>query len=329
MTDFILPDIGEGIVECELLKWHVAVGDLVKEDQAVAEVMTDKATVEIPSMYNGIVSKLYFNEGEIAKVHKPLFALEASDLVDHNKNTNNPMPNLENENSQKKNIESFVLPDIGEGIVECEIVEWLVAEGDSVKEDQPICDVMTDKALVQIPAVHDGVISKLYYAKGDIALASEYNQIANKYAKFIQIQRSIAEGKLWDAIYSFRMGEADKARTSYNDALQHYDYYDLAKEVSFHEASSEYMELLDNREQAIEFRRALVEQVSSSASIYNQMLAHWNYCRILGRFGKPMETALADARSLGTKSLNPSIYLQKLDEIEAGQYWEYAWQKDT
>lgn len=59
----------------------------------------------------------------------------------------------------------FILPDIGEGIVECEVVEWLVQEGDNVSEDQPICDVMTDKALVQIPAVHDGVISKLYYQK--------------------------------------------------------------------------------------------------------------------------------------------------------------------
>ena len=49
-------------------------------------------------------------------------------------------------------IKDFILPDIGEGVVECELVEWLVAEGDSVVEDQPIADVMTDKALVQIPA---------------------------------------------------------------------------------------------------------------------------------------------------------------------------------
>lgn len=172
------------------------------------------------------------------------------------------------------------------------------------------------------------LLRAIAYARGDIALASEYNEIANKYAKFIQIQRSIAEGKLWDAIYALRLGEVDKAQTAYNDALEHYEYYDLAKEVTFHEVSSEYMELLGKAEQAIEFRRALIEQVSSSASIYNQMLAHWNYCRILGRFGKPMETALASARSLGAKSLNPSIYLQKLDEIEAGEYWEYAWQKE-
>ena len=63
----------------------------------------------------------------------------------------------------------FILPDIGEGIVECEIVEWLVKEGDEIVEDQPVCDVMTDKALVQIPAKYSGKVTKLYYAKGDIA----------------------------------------------------------------------------------------------------------------------------------------------------------------
>ena len=63
----------------------------------------------------------------------------------------------------------FILPDIGEGIVECELLEWLVAEGDRIVEDQPVAEVMTDKAVVQIPAMHDGVVEKLHYAKGDIA----------------------------------------------------------------------------------------------------------------------------------------------------------------
>ena len=63
----------------------------------------------------------------------------------------------------------FILPDIGEGIVECEIVEWLIKEGDVLAEDQPVCDVMTDKALVQIPAKYAGKVVKLHYAKGEIA----------------------------------------------------------------------------------------------------------------------------------------------------------------
>ena len=75
MSDFILPDIGEGIVECELVKWLVSEGDVIEEDQPVAEVMTDKALVEIPAPYKGRVTRLYFKEGDIAKVHAPLFEL--------------------------------------------------------------------------------------------------------------------------------------------------------------------------------------------------------------------------------------------------------------
>ena len=73
---FILPDIGEGIVECEVIEWKVQEGDIIVEDQIIVDVSTDKAIIEIPSMYNGRVTKLYYAEGDIAKVHQPLFALE-------------------------------------------------------------------------------------------------------------------------------------------------------------------------------------------------------------------------------------------------------------
>lgn len=76
MSDFILPDIGEGIVECELTKWRVKEGDVVEEDQPVVEVMTDKALVEIPAPEKGQITRLYYSEGEIARVHEPLFAYE-------------------------------------------------------------------------------------------------------------------------------------------------------------------------------------------------------------------------------------------------------------
>ena len=77
--DFILPDIGEGIVECELLAWLVVEGEEIVEDQPVAEVMTDKATVQIPAMYSGKVTKLYYQAGETAKVHGPLFSMQLAE----------------------------------------------------------------------------------------------------------------------------------------------------------------------------------------------------------------------------------------------------------
>jgi len=77
IKDFILPDIGEGIIECEVVEWKVKEGDVIVEDQIVADVSTDKAIVEIPSMYNGVVTKLYYAEGDVAQVHSPLFAINA------------------------------------------------------------------------------------------------------------------------------------------------------------------------------------------------------------------------------------------------------------
>ncbi|GAA5173583.1 2-oxo acid dehydrogenase subunit E2 [Modicisalibacter zincidurans] len=74
MSDFILPDIGEGIVECELVKWLVGEGDTIEEDQPVVEVMTDKALVEITAPEAGRVTRLYYQQQENARVHSPLFA---------------------------------------------------------------------------------------------------------------------------------------------------------------------------------------------------------------------------------------------------------------
>ncbi|WP_404377910.1 2-oxo acid dehydrogenase subunit E2 [Vreelandella aquamarina] len=76
MSDFLLPDIGEGIVECEVVEWRVAEGDAIEEDQPIVEVMTDKALVEITAPEAGTVTKLYVAQGQIAKVHAPLYAYQ-------------------------------------------------------------------------------------------------------------------------------------------------------------------------------------------------------------------------------------------------------------
>src|SRR5208282_4985860 len=76
--EFRLPDIGEGVVEGEVLKWMVKEGDTVKEDQSLVEVMTDKVNVQIPSPKDGVVSKIFAKEGEVVKVGQPILAIEVA-----------------------------------------------------------------------------------------------------------------------------------------------------------------------------------------------------------------------------------------------------------
>ncbi|MGE0712092.1 MAG: dihydrolipoamide acetyltransferase family protein [Planctomycetota bacterium] len=66
---FLLPDIGEGVAEGEIVKWHVGPGDRVREEQDFVEVMTDKATVMIPCPVTGVVGQLLFGEGQVVPVH--------------------------------------------------------------------------------------------------------------------------------------------------------------------------------------------------------------------------------------------------------------------
>lgn len=70
-------------------------------------------------------------------------------------------------------IYAFKLPDIGEGVVEGEVVEWMVSVGDVVKEDDPILSVMTDKATVEIPSPVDGKVTKIIGEPGDILPVGE------------------------------------------------------------------------------------------------------------------------------------------------------------
>ncbi|WP_427115785.1 dihydrolipoamide acetyltransferase family protein [Pseudarthrobacter scleromae] len=72
---FLLPDLGEGLTEAELVSWHVAVGDTISVDQPIAEVETAKSTVEVPSPYAGIVAELHGQPGETLDVGKPLISV--------------------------------------------------------------------------------------------------------------------------------------------------------------------------------------------------------------------------------------------------------------
>ncbi len=75
MNDFKLPDLGEGVAEAEIDRWLVKEGDSVQEDDLIVEVITDKATAEIPSPFSGVVSRIHFEEGSVVPVGAVLISI--------------------------------------------------------------------------------------------------------------------------------------------------------------------------------------------------------------------------------------------------------------
>jgi pyruvate dehydrogenase E2 component (dihydrolipoamide acetyltransferase) len=148
--------------------------------------MTDKATVEIPAPQAGRITELRVKEGEVVAVGKVLFVLEGG--AGSAKATLTPAAPARPAAAPASKVAApalspqpaaplprgggatlaFKLPDIGEGIAEGEIVKWLVKEGDTVAEHQPVVEVMTDKATVEIPAPAAGVITAIKAKAGQV-----------------------------------------------------------------------------------------------------------------------------------------------------------------
>ena len=181
---FKLPDVGEGTAEAELVAWHVKVGDRVEEDQILADVMTDKATVELTSPVTGVVTATHGQPGVMSAVGSPLVEFEvegagnASDAPAPEAEPVTPAavePETAAEPVEASTPEPapaaagnyvFKLPDVGEGTAEAELVAWHVKVGDAVEEDQLLAEVMTDKATVELTSPVMGVVAALFGQPG-------------------------------------------------------------------------------------------------------------------------------------------------------------------
>lgn len=199
---FKLPDVGEGTAEAELVGWHVKVGDIVAEDQIVADVMTDKATVEITAPVSGKVIAIHGEPGQMVPVRGPLVEFEvegagnAGDVADAPSVSSLPLGATSPSQGDGEEMGAispprpqdgevargesrvtegatpsganyvFKLPDVGEGTAEAELVGWHVNVGDTVSEDQVLADIMTDKATVEITSPVAGTVVALHGEAG-------------------------------------------------------------------------------------------------------------------------------------------------------------------
>ena len=78
MKTFLLPDLGEGLTESEVVAWRVAEGDTVELNQPLADIETAKAVVELPSPYEGVITRLHAAEGETVAVGAPLIEFDVA-----------------------------------------------------------------------------------------------------------------------------------------------------------------------------------------------------------------------------------------------------------
>ncbi len=174
MTEiFKMPDIGEGMAEGDIANWLVKVGDVVKEDDPVAEVQNDKLMQEILSPYSGKVTKLFVEAGTTVAVGEPLIEYDGDGS---GAATAAPAPSVEAAPvaaAPAADALIFTMPDIGEGMAEGDIANWLVKVGDEVKEDDPVAEVQNDKLMQEILSPYSGKITKLFVEAGTTVAVGE------------------------------------------------------------------------------------------------------------------------------------------------------------
>ncbi|PIE01245.1 MAG: hypothetical protein CSA81_12330 [Acidobacteria bacterium] len=162
MTEkLILPEIGEGVMEGEVVEWLVEEGSAIEKDTPVVSVLTDKATVDIPCPFSGTLKQILVKPGDIATVGEPLAEIQTQDIGSA---TEPP----QKESAETSSDYYFKLPEIGEGVMEGEIVEWQVEKGSRVEKDQIVVSILTDKATVDIPSPCSGTVVKILGDTGSI-----------------------------------------------------------------------------------------------------------------------------------------------------------------
>ncbi len=187
-TEFNLPDLGENIESGDVVSILVAVGDRVEEDQPIIELETDKAVIEVPCSIRGIVQEVHIKEGDTAAVGQRLLTvattteeetpavaaapIEPSVEKKAEPAPADPIPQPSPVVAVSGPVE-FYLPDLGENIESGDVVSILVAVGDSVEEDQPVIELETDKAVIEVPCSTRGTVKEIHVQEGSSAAVGQ------------------------------------------------------------------------------------------------------------------------------------------------------------
>lgn len=174
--DFIIPDLGENIASADVLKVLIKEGDVIEIEQPVIEIETDKATIEIPSNVAGKVTKVMIKEGEKVKIGDVAFTVEegsASAAAPAAAATPEPVKapepefRVEEPKASVPGAKEFTVPDLGENIASASVLKVLVTAGAQIAVDDPVLEIETDKATIEVPSTISGKVLDVYIKEGD------------------------------------------------------------------------------------------------------------------------------------------------------------------
>ncbi len=190
MTEFKLPELGENISQGDLVRLMISPGASITEGQPVMELETDKAVVEVPSTVTGTVQEIRVKEGEKIKVGQVIFTFENGAgakvrppevqapkenpvaAVPPPKETVKPEAPAESRPIVERRAApvgapEFKLPELGENITQGDLVRLMVAPGMKVSEGQPVMELETDKAVIEVPSSVSGVVKEVKVKEGE------------------------------------------------------------------------------------------------------------------------------------------------------------------
>jgi pyruvate dehydrogenase E2 component (dihydrolipoamide acetyltransferase) len=192
VSEFKLPELGENIDQGDLVRLMIAPGAKVTEGQPVMELETDKAVIEVPSSVSGVVREIRVKEGDKLKVGQVIFTVEngaGSKTVEKaaapaappkapapavaapvaaQAATPEPIQPAApvKGSSAEVGASEFKLPELGENIHQGELVRLMIAPGTKVSDGQPVMELETDKAVVEVPASVSGVVKEVHVKEG-------------------------------------------------------------------------------------------------------------------------------------------------------------------
>jgi pyruvate dehydrogenase E2 component (dihydrolipoamide acetyltransferase) len=200
VTEFKLPELGENIDQGDLVRLMISLGASVTEGQPVMELETDKAVVEVPSSVTGTVKEIRVKEGEKVKVGQVIFIVEngtgakaktveakpaeattvepkpapAKAPAEKPASVSQPAPPLTEARPATPappvpvatGATDFRLPELGENIDEGDLVRLMISPGAKVSEGQPVMELETDKAVVEVPSSVTGTVKEIKVKEG-------------------------------------------------------------------------------------------------------------------------------------------------------------------